>query len=163
MFQFFGGEGASILTTLIISFAKKALHHIPSYKISQAYFLEKSLVVIAVCPRQSAFRESETHFSSFSPTSSSSSLPAPRYQLSTLISTHYTSLISMLLQNVRSHRRKNGEEIAFDFQFFKETKSSSQQLESRNQAGSQDIFSIVQLWGFEAHIYFYHDSWKEHD
>ena len=35
-------------------------------KSSQAHFLEKSLVVIAVCPRQSAFRESETHFSSFS-------------------------------------------------------------------------------------------------
>ena len=163
MFQFFGREGLPFWQLWSFLLHGQLFIIFLIIKSFQAHFLEKSLVVIAVCPRQSAFRESETHFSSFSPTSSSSSLPAPRYQLSTLISTHYNSFISILLQNVRSHRRKNGEEIAFDFQFFKETKSSSQQLESRNQAGSQDIFSIVQLWGFEAHIYFYHDSWKEHD
>ena len=57
----------SILTTLIISFAKQLFIIFQVIKSSQAHFLEKSLVVIAVCPRQSAFRESETHFSSFSP------------------------------------------------------------------------------------------------
>ena len=142
MFQFFGGEGVFHFDNSDHFFCKGIFQDI---KKSQAHFLERSLVVIAVCPRQSAFRESETHFSSFSPTSSSSSLPAPRYQLSTLISTHYTSFISILLQNVRSHRRKNGEDKSFDFQFFKETKSSSQQLEGRNQAGSHDMFSIFQL------------------
>ena len=134
---------SSILTTFLLQGQHFIIFQV--IKCSQAHFLEKSLVVIAVCPRQSAFRESETHFSSFSRTSSSSSLPAPRYQLSTLISTHYTSFKSILLQNVRSPRRKNGEEKSFDFQFFKETKSSSKQLESRNQAGSQAMFSSVHL------------------
>ena len=138
----------SILTTLIISFAKAAFHHIPSYKILPSAFPWKISCCYCCLPASVCFSREWNSFLIFFPTSSSSSLPAPRYQLSTLISTHYTSFISILLQNVRSHRRKNGEEKSFDFQFFKETKSSSQQLESRNQPGSQEMFSIFELWGF---------------
>ena len=109
-FSFLEEKVFSILTTLIISFAKAAFHHIPSYKILPSAFPWKISCCYCCLPASVCFSREWNSFLIFFPTSSSSSLPAPRYQLSTLISTDYTSFISILLQNVRSHQRKNGEE-----------------------------------------------------
>ena len=133
---------SSILTTLTISFARAAFNHIPRYKILSSAFPWKISCCYCCLPASVCFSREWNSFLIFFPTSSSSSLPAPRYQLSTLISTHYTSFISILLQNVRSHRRKNGEGKYFDIQFFKETKSSSQQLEGRNQTISRHFWFL---------------------
>ena len=133
MFQFFGGEGVfhfdySDHFFCKCSFSSYSKLYNPPKRISL-----KNLLLLLLFARVSLLFERVKLISHLFP--SQALLLLCRPSLSTVY-THLYSLqflfIYVLLQNVRSHRRKNGEETSFDIHFFKETKSSSQQLESRN-------------------------------